>query len=102
MANVSVIGAGSWGTALSLLLSGNGHKVTLWSIMEQEVKMLNEKREHLDKLPGVKLPEEMKITTDLEESIRGGGTSGAGRSLAFYQKHGSRYGSLCGKGPDHC
>ena len=71
MANVSVIGAGSWGTALSLLLSGNGHKVTLWSIMEQEVKMLNEKREHLDKLPGVKLPEEMKITTDLEESIRG-------------------------------
>ncbi len=33
--------------------------------------MLNEKREHLDKLPGVKLPEEMKITTDLEESIRG-------------------------------
>lgn len=71
MAKVSVIGAGSWGTALSLLLHGNGHEVTLWSIMEQEVQMLNERREHLDKLPGVKLPEDMKITADLEGSVRG-------------------------------
>lgn len=71
MAKVSVIGAGSWGTALSTMLYRNGHEVTLWSIVEAEVKMLQEKREHVDKLPGVKLPEDMKITTDLEESIRG-------------------------------
>lgn len=71
MAKVSVLGAGSWGTALALLLHNNGHDVTLWSIMESEVAMLNELREHKDKLPGVRLPENMKITTDLEGSIKG-------------------------------
>ena len=50
MANVGVLGAGSWGTALSVLLSDNGHQVTVWSIDENEVKMLNEKREHELKL----------------------------------------------------
>ncbi|MCI8418188.1 MAG: NAD(P)-dependent glycerol-3-phosphate dehydrogenase [Lachnospiraceae bacterium] len=71
MAKVSVIGAGSWGTALSTMLCRNGHEVTLWSIMEAEVEMLKREREHVEKLPGVKLPEEMKITVNLEESIAG-------------------------------
>ncbi|HJC33688.1 MAG TPA: NAD(P)H-dependent glycerol-3-phosphate dehydrogenase [Candidatus Mediterraneibacter faecipullorum] len=71
MANVGVLGAGSWGTALSVLLSDNGHQVTVWSIDENEVKMLNEKREHELKLPGVKLPDDMVITGDLESTIRG-------------------------------
>jgi len=71
MANVSVIGAGSWGTALALLLHNNGHQVTIWSIVESEVKMLDEEREHKDKLPGVRLPMEMKITGNLEEAIEG-------------------------------
>ena len=71
MANVSVIGAGSWGTALAALLHKNGHKITVWSIMESEVEMLNREREHKDKLPGVKLPEDMVFTADLAESVRG-------------------------------
>ena len=71
MANVGVLGAGSWGTALSVLLSDNGHQVTVWSIDENEVKMLNEKREHELKLPGVKLPDDMVITGDLGSAIRG-------------------------------
>lgn len=71
MAKVSVIGAGSWGTALACLLHRNGHQVTLWSIMEAEVEMLNTKHEHLSKLPGVHIPEDMVITTDLEASIKG-------------------------------
>lgn len=66
MAKVNVLGAGSWGTALSLLLHKNGHQVKLWSALENEVKMLNEKREHESKLPGVHIPEEVEITTDLE------------------------------------
>lgn len=70
MAKVSVLGAGSWGTALSLLLCKNGHEVTLWSALEDEVRMLCEKREHESKLPGVRLPEDMKITTDLEDSLQ--------------------------------
>ena len=71
MANVGVLGAGSWGTALSVLLSDNGHQVTVWSIDEKEVKMLDEKRQHLQKLPGVKLPQDMDITNDMEQAIQG-------------------------------
>ena len=70
MADVGVIGAGSWGTALSVLLDNNGHHVTIWSIDENEVKMLDEKREHELKLPGVKLSQEMAITGDLEKAVR--------------------------------
>ena len=65
MASIGVIGAGSWGTALALLLSNNGHKVTVWSIMEKEIEMLINEHEHNDKLPGVKLPDDMEFTTHL-------------------------------------
>ena len=70
MAKVNVLGAGSWGTALSLLLQKNGHQVKLWSALENEVKMLNEKRDHESKLPGVHIPEEVEITTDLEGCLK--------------------------------
>ena len=69
MANVGVIGAGSWGTALASLLCDNGHEVTVWSIDAQEIQMLEEEREHKLKLPGVKLPESMKFTVDLQNTI---------------------------------
>ena len=69
MATLSIIGAGSWGTALAWLLHNNGHEVRVWSIMEDEIEMLRTKREHEQKLPGVKLPEDMEFTTDLKESL---------------------------------
>ena len=71
MANVGIMGAGSWGTALALLLHKNGHQVTVWSISEEEVKLLSEKREHVSKLPGVKIPEDMVFTTDIESTVKG-------------------------------
>lgn len=71
MANVGVLGAGSWGTALALLLHKNGHHVTVWSISKEEVEMLSKEREHKSKLPGVELPEEMQFTNVLEEAIQG-------------------------------
>ncbi len=70
MAKAGVIGAGSWGTALALLLHKNGHEVTLWSILEEEVAMLKKEHEQKDKLPGVKLPEDMLFTTDLKEAVK--------------------------------
>lgn len=70
MSKVSVIGAGSWGTALAVLLHKNGHEVTVWSKFQAEIDMLNNEREHKDKLAGVKLPEDMIFTTDLESSIK--------------------------------
>lgn len=69
MADYSVIGAGSWGTALARVLAKNGHQVTVWSIMEDEIAMLKEKREHQTKLPGVRLPETLVFTTDLQEAV---------------------------------
>lgn len=70
MANVGVMGAGSWGTALALLLHSNGHQVTVWSINEEEVEMLSKEREHKSKLPGVKIPEDMVFTSDMETTIK--------------------------------
>ena len=69
MAKVGIMGAGSWGTALSLLLHKNGHEVTVWSINAEEVEMLSREREHKSKLPGVKIPEDMEFTTDMEKTV---------------------------------
>lgn len=71
MSKVSVIGAGSWGTALAVLLHKNGHEVTVWSKFQSEIDMLNTEHEHKEKLAGVKLPEDMIFTTDLKASIQG-------------------------------
>ncbi len=71
MHKIGVIGAGSWGIALSKVLADNGHSVVVWSIVEDEIKMLCEKHEHLDKLPGVKLPDTITFTTNIEEAITG-------------------------------
>ncbi len=71
MANVGVLGAGSWGTALSVLLHDNGHQVTIWSIDKEEVEMLDKRREHQLKLPGVKLSDDIAITGNMEDAITG-------------------------------
>lgn len=71
MAKVGVIGAGSWGTALAVLLDGNGHEVTLWSFLESEVNMLKTEHEQKDKLPGVRVSERIHITGNMEEAVSG-------------------------------
>ncbi len=68
MAEIGMIGAGSWGTALTWLLENNGHHVTVWSAIESEIEMLKENHEHKDKLPGVKLQEDIVFTTDMAEA----------------------------------
>lgn len=71
MANIGIIGAGSWGTALAWLLSNNGSRVTVWSVIEEEIQMLKDGREQKDKLPGVILPADMEFTTDLASAVEG-------------------------------
>lgn len=71
MKNIGVLGAGSWGTALSWLLTNNGHKVTVWSHDPEEVRVLTTEREHKMKLPGVKLQDSIQFTGNLEEAIHG-------------------------------
>ncbi len=71
MANVGVVGAGSWGTALALVLEKNGHQVTLWSSREAKAEELRALRENKEKLPGVKIPENIEITADMETAVKG-------------------------------
>ena len=68
---IGVLGAGSWGTALAVLLHENGHEVTLWSIDKREVAMIDEKREQVEKLPGVRIPDRIAVTNDVESSVAG-------------------------------
>ena len=70
MANVGVVGAGGWGTALALVLEKNGHQVTLWSSREAKAEELRSLRENTDKLPGVKIPEAIEITADIEKAVK--------------------------------
>lgn len=71
MAKVSVLGAGSWGTALAILLTRNGHETILWSHREEQAEELSKKREHREKLPGITLPEELDITADFARALSG-------------------------------
>lgn len=71
MKKICILGAGSWGTALAVLLSNNGHEVTVWSIDPEEVLMLKDYREQRDKLPGVMVPSTVEFTTDMEMALSG-------------------------------
>ncbi len=68
MAEVSILGAGGWGLAIAVLLHNNGHKVTVWSALQSEVDMLLEKRENSKSLPGIKIPDEIEVTADLNKA----------------------------------
>ncbi|MCW8803849.1 MAG: NAD(P)H-dependent glycerol-3-phosphate dehydrogenase [Ignavibacteriaceae bacterium] len=65
---ISVLGAGGWGTTLAILLHYNGHNVTLWEYNKSYAKDLIKKRINTDYLPGIKIPKEILITSDIEES----------------------------------
>ncbi|MCR5756015.1 MAG: NAD(P)-dependent glycerol-3-phosphate dehydrogenase [Acetatifactor sp.] len=70
MAKIGILGAGSWGIALAALLHNNGHEITVWSKIESEIQMLQEKHEH-KMLPGVKLSEDMIFTTEDRICVEG-------------------------------
>ena len=75
--NVAIIGAGSMGCAMAVHLGRQRneasfrHNISLWSPMEDEIKMLMEHREHLQRLPGVKLPDNIEFCFNLKETVAG-------------------------------
>ncbi|KOV98851.1 NAD(P)H-dependent glycerol-3-phosphate dehydrogenase [Streptomyces sp. NRRL B-3648] len=70
---VAVYGAGSWGTAFSLILADAGREVTLWGRRSELVDAINTTGRNPDYLPGVKLPARVRATTDPAEAARGAG-----------------------------
>ena len=67
---ISVIGSGSWGVALAMLLNSNGHDVKIWSFSEEEARIINEDRK-CKFLPNITIPEGLKCYTSLEETLEG-------------------------------
>lgn len=65
---ISVLGAGGWGTALSIVLHNKGHNVTLWGSTPDYVEYLKKHRENKKYLKGIEIPSDLKITSDIAEA----------------------------------
>lgn len=62
---IAVLGDGGWGTTVAILLSNNGHDVTLWGAFPEYIALLEKERVNRKFLPGVKLPAEVQLTSDI-------------------------------------
>jgi glycerol-3-phosphate dehydrogenase (NAD(P)+) len=67
---ITVIGDGGWGTALALVLHGNGHDVTVWGPFEDIIADIRSTRENSHYLPGIPIPGDIAWTADREEATR--------------------------------
>jgi len=68
---IAVLGAGNWGTTVSLLLQEKGHQVRLWEFNEKLARAMIEHRENRTYLPGVPIPEDIVVTPVLDEAVEG-------------------------------
>jgi glycerol-3-phosphate dehydrogenase (NAD(P)+) len=68
---IAVLGAGSWGTTLALLLDGNGHRVALWEYFSELAAAIAAKRRNERFLPGIRIPRSIRITDDLDGALDG-------------------------------
>ena len=69
MAAISVLGAGSWALGISLLLNDNGHDVTIWSALPEELELLRQNHENPKYLPGIVIPDRIHLDTDLSNAV---------------------------------
>ncbi len=69
MAKVTVLGAGSWGTALSIVLADNGHEVNLWTHREEQAVAINTTHKN-EKYLEIMIPEQIKAFHNLEDAVR--------------------------------
>ncbi|MEG1441318.1 MAG: NAD(P)H-dependent glycerol-3-phosphate dehydrogenase [Oscillospiraceae bacterium] len=69
MPKISVVGSGSWGTAVAVMLAENGHDLTLWSYFEEESKNLKKLHENKPFLPGIIIPNNVNFTSDISECV---------------------------------
>ena len=67
--NIAVLGAGSWGTALSVLLCKNGHNVSLWEFFKERAEKIDATRLNPEFLPGVEIPQQIEISSDLNKTV---------------------------------
>lgn len=65
MAEIIILGSGGFGISLAVMLNKLGHDVTVWSAFEEELETIRHDGEHRAKLPGVKIPKEIKLVSDI-------------------------------------
>ncbi|MCR5835667.1 MAG: NAD(P)-dependent glycerol-3-phosphate dehydrogenase [Lachnospiraceae bacterium] len=70
MSKIAVLGGGGWAIALAVLLDDNKHDVTIWSALEKEVQALTNDRENKNSLPGIIIPDTIKITGDIDSAVK--------------------------------
>lgn len=69
MKTVAVLGSGSWGTALAIVLADNGHAVNLWGRREEQIDEINRFHTNQNYLPDISIPESIKGTTSIAEAV---------------------------------
>ncbi len=69
MEKVCVLGAGSWGSALALVLAKKGYEVKMWTLNEEQANKINKTKENIDYLPGVLFPNNISVASQIEPSI---------------------------------
>lgn len=67
--NITILGGGSWAIALAVMLRGKGHDIRMWEFNPKDADMLRARREHPQKLPGIKLPPDVAISSDVREAM---------------------------------
>lgn len=70
MEKIGVIGSGTWGTAIAVLLNNNGHQVDLWSAIPSEIEEMERTHKHKN-LPEVTLPDSIRFTADIKTAMEG-------------------------------
>ena len=70
MEKVCVLGAGSWGSALALVLAKKGYEVIMWTLSKEQADKINKTKENVDYLPGILLPNNISVTTNIEEAVK--------------------------------
>ena len=68
--NIAIIGTGAYGIALALMFYKNNNKISMWTKFEEEKDRILNERENKKVLPGVKIPEDIYISNDIEETIK--------------------------------
>src|SRR6476620_8233548 len=71
MSKVAVFGAGSWGTAFSIVLADAGNDVTIWGRRPEVCESINERRENVEDFPGIELPASVRATSAPTEAAGG-------------------------------
>ncbi|MEW6510510.1 MAG: NAD(P)H-dependent glycerol-3-phosphate dehydrogenase [Bacteroidota bacterium] len=67
---IAVLGAGSWGTTLAILLADNAHSVVLWSYRPEDAERMRTTRENPSFLPGIRIPDSVSVTCELTPAVR--------------------------------